>query len=73
MIVSDGYSLMYDEKRNFILIGLPQTMETATNTIGQIVDRRTDVTETDLMVLLNIAQLIFHKGERKDGGENERI
>lgn len=66
MIVSDRYSLMYDEKRNFILIGLPQTMETATNTIGQIVDRRTDVTETDLMVLLNIAQLIFHKGERKD-------
>lgn len=65
MIVSDGYSLMYDEKCNYIRIGLPQTMETATNTIGQIVDRRTDVTETDLMVLLNIAQLIFHKGERK--------
>lgn len=70
MIVSDGYSLMYDEKHNRIVIGLPQTMETATNTIGQIVDRRTDVTETDLMVLLNIAQLIFHKGIRMDGGEN---
>lgn len=63
MIASDGYSLMYDERRNSILIGLPQTMETATNTIGQIADRRTDVTETDLMVLLNIVQVIFHKGE----------
>lgn len=70
MIVCDGYSLMYDEKHNRIVIGLPQTMETATNTIGQIVDRRTDVTETDLMVLLNCTILIFHKGIRMDGGEN---
>lgn len=69
MIVSDGYSLMYDEKHNRIVIGLPQTMETATNTIGQIVDRRTDVSETDLIVLLNIAQLIFYKGERKESEE----
>ena len=69
MIVSDGYSLMYDEKHNRIIIGLPQTMETATNTIGQIADRRTDVSETDLIILLNIAQLIFHKG-RKDEVED---
>ena len=71
MIVSDGYSLMYDEKRNSILIGLPPTMETATNTVTPTADRRADVTETDLMVLLNIAQLIFHKGIRMDGGEND--
>lgn len=70
MIVSDGYSLMYDEKHNRIVIGLPQTMETATNTIGQIVDRRTDVTETDLMVLLNCTILIFHKGKRMDEVED---
>ena len=69
MIVCDGYSLMYDENHNRIVIGLPQTWKTITNTFEPIVDRRTDVTETDLIVLLSTAQLIFHK-ERK--GEVEK-
>lgn len=62
MIVSDGYTLMYDEKHNRIVINIPPTMTTATDTVTPIADRRTDVSETDLIVLLNIAQLIFHKG-----------
>lgn len=66
MIVSDGYLLMYDETHNRIVIGIPPTMETATDTVTPIADRRTDVSETDLIILLNIAQLIFHKGLRKD-------
>lgn len=69
MIVSDGYSLMYDENHNRIVIGLPQTWKTLTNTFDPVVDRRTDVSETDLIVLLNIAQLIFHKGLRKEEAE----
>ena len=70
MIVSDGYSLMYDEKHNRIVIGLPQTWKTLTNTFDPVADRRIDVSETDLIVLLNIAPQIFHKGIRMDGGEN---
>lgn len=70
MIVSDGYSLMYDEKHNRIVIRIPPTLETATDTVTPIADRRTDVLETDLIVLLNIAQLIFHKGLRKDEVED---
>lgn len=66
MIVSDGYSLMYDEKHNRIIISIPPTMATATDTVTPIADRRTDVSETDLIVLLNIAQLIFCKDLRKD-------
>lgn len=66
MIVSDGYSLAYYENRNQIVIGLPQTWETIANTFDPVVDRRTDISETDLVVLLNIAQLIFHKGIRMD-------
>lgn len=66
MIVSDGYSLMYDEKHNRITINIPPTIETATDTATPIADRRTDVSETDLIVLLNIAQLIFHKGLQMD-------
>lgn len=69
MIVSDGYSLIYDEKYNRIIIGIPPTMETATDTVTPIADRRTDVSETDLIVLLSIAQVIFRKGLRKDEAE----
>jgi len=66
MLISDGYALTYDKSKNQIVICLPQTYETITNTIEGVVDRRTDVEEADLLVLLNIASLIFHKGERKD-------
>ena len=71
MIINDGYSLMYDKKHNQIVIGIPPTIETATDTVTPIADRRTDVSETDLMALLFIAQLIFHKGLRKDEVEND--
>ena len=66
MLTSDGYDLTYYKSRNQIVILLPQTIETATNTYEQVVDRRTDVEETDLWVLLNITKLIFHKEERED-------
>ena len=62
MLTSDGYSLTYYKNKNQIIIGLPQTYETAVNTYEQVVDRRTDVEEMDLLVLLNIAKLIFCKG-----------
>ena len=66
MLTSDGYCLTYYKNKNQIVICLPQTYETATNTYDQVVDRRTDVVETDLLVLLNITELIFHKGVRTD-------
>ena len=64
LITDDGYSLTYNKGANQLIISLPQTMRTLTNTYEQVVDRRTDVTETDLAVLLNIVKLIFQKGER---------
>ena len=64
MLTSEGYCLTYYKNKNQIIICLALTMQTLTNTCNQIVDRRTDVEERDLWVLLNIAQLIFHKGER---------
>ena len=60
MLCSDGYALIYYKQKNQIVICLPQTYETVTNTYDQVVDRRTDVEETDLFVLLNIVKLIFH-------------
>lgn len=66
MITDDGYSLVYDVKRNRIVIGLPPTLETATDTATKISNRRTDVKEADLFVLLNITELIFHEAYGKE-------
>lgn len=66
MIANDGYSLVYDAKRNRIVIGLPPTLETATDTATKISNRRTDVKEADLFVLLNITELIFHEAYGKE-------
>lgn len=65
MLTSEGFCLTYYKRQNQIVICLPQTAETATNTYEQIADRRTDVTETELAVLLNIVKLLFYKGGRK--------
>jgi len=66
MLTSDGYCLTYYLNKNQIVIRLPQTYETLTNTYDQVVDRRTDVAEIELAVLLDITKLIFHKGERRE-------
>lgn len=68
MLFSEGYGLIYDKSHNRITIGLPQTSKTFTNTIEPVVDRRTDVEEKDLLVLLNVAKLIFCKVERREDG-----
>lgn len=66
MIASNDYYLNYYPKRNQIVISLPQTERTLMNTISPIVDRRTDVKESDLMCLLQVAQVIFCKVERRE-------
>lgn len=70
MLTSDGYSLTYNKNKNQIVISLPQTYETATNTYDQVADRRTDVMEIELFVLLNIAKVIFYKGVRIEDEDN---
>lgn len=61
MLISNDYALTYYPKRNQIVITLPQTNRTLTNTYSPVVDRRTDVEESELMCLLQIAQVIFSK------------
>ena len=60
--MSDDYALLYDKRHNYINILLPQTEETTITTNGVVSFRRTDVTESDLMVLLQMAKIIFEKG-----------
>ena len=66
MLISNEYGLIYYPKRNQIVITLPQTWETPTNTFSPVIDRRTDVQEIDLMAVLQVVQVIFSKAERKD-------
>ena len=59
MISIDGYTLTYYKDRNQIIITLPQTQETITNTYEQVSKRRVDVPEIKMVVLLNIVQLLM--------------
>ena len=66
MLTNNGYSLVYYKNRNQIVIGLPQTEKTLTNTLDSIVDRRVDVEDKELAILLTTAQAIFLNGERRE-------
>lgn len=63
---NDGYSLIYYKNRNQIVISLPQTLKTLTNTLEPVVDRRVDVEEKELAILLNVTQTIFLNGTKMD-------
>lgn len=69
MIVADGYALSYEKSRNRISIHLPQTIYTTTNTIEPVVDRRVDVEDDDLAIILSVAMAIFNKKEAKEEEE----
>lgn len=60
-IESNGYWLEYYKKRNRIVITLPQTTETITDTVGIMADRRVDVEDKEMAVLLQTVRLIFEK------------
>lgn len=61
MLMSGDYALLYDKKNNYINILLPQTQETLESTARPISDRRTNATESELAVLLQIVRLIFER------------
>ena len=76
MIIINGYSLVYYKNRNQIVIGLPQTRKTLTNTLEPVVDRRVDVEDKDLAILLIATQFIFLNGtstwvERKEDEQTD--
>lgn len=63
---NDGYSIIYYKNRNQIVIGLPQTCGSLTNTIDLVADRKTDVEEKELAILLAVTQAIFLNGAKTD-------
>ena len=76
MLTSNGYTLTYYKGRNQIVLGLPQTGKTLTNTLEPVVDRKVDVEDKDLAILLTATQAIFLNGtstwrERREDATND--
>ena len=60
-ISSDGYGIMYKRNQNRIVINLPPTAQTVTNTVEQIAARKVDLTDEDLTLLLAMARYICER------------
>lgn len=58
MILIDGYSIQYEKKANRIVISLPQTMETVTNTTTLIINRKNEFTDSELCAILSVTKAI---------------
>lgn len=61
MIVSEGYSVRYVPKDNQIIITLPQTFKTINNTIQMVVDRKMDITDDDLALIMSLVKYICER------------
>ena len=58
MIVSDGYTVEYFPKNNQIVITLPQTFKTISNTVQMVVNRKVDITNDDLVPIMSLVKYI---------------
>ena len=63
MIISDGYSIEFFRNRNQIVITVPQTMESLTSTVAMVSNRRTYLTESEMMALLWYVKAIMERRE----------
>ena len=59
MIVIDGYAIEQYPKRNEIVISLPQTIKTCTNTVGVIADRKDSLSDVEQTIILTIVKSIY--------------
>ncbi len=66
MLANNGYSIIYYKNRNQIVISLPQTSKTLTNTLEPVAARRVDVEEKELAILMNVTQVIFLNEAKMD-------
>ena len=61
MIVSEGYSAEYYPQCNQIVITMPQTVKTITNTVQMVTDRKMDITDDDLCLLVAVTKYICER------------
>lgn len=63
MIGIEGYYLDYDRKNNRIIITLPQTLSTLTNTLAMVTNRRTYLTQSEEALILTTVKAIIEREE----------
>lgn len=63
MVLSDGYAILYEKQKNMVIIDLPPTAETVRDTVSQIVRRKTDLTTSDLELLLMMTKYVCKGGD----------
>lgn len=66
MIISNGYVLLYDLKNNRIVIDLPQTKETLTDTFSPVTNRKVHITTEEQAAILSVVKAIVAKGEEHE-------
>lgn len=64
MIISDGYTIRQERTKNRIVITLPQTWQTLQNTVTPISYRKTELTESEEALLLNVVRQMFDANMR---------
>lgn len=68
MLVTDnGFSFNYNKKANQIVINLPQTLRTISNTTAMVTNRRVELTPSEEALILNVVRFVF----REEKEENE--
>lgn len=61
MIVCEGYSAEYYPHSNQIVITMPQTVKTITNTVQIVANRKVDITDDDLCLLVEMTKYICER------------
>lgn len=61
MIISNGYTIEYFKSRNKIEIQLPQTWSTISNTVSMISNRKLDITDSELSIILAVVKIIMER------------
>ena len=62
MIIIDGYTITQYTTKNKIIITLPQTLRTITNTVTQVSNRRNKLTDAEEAALLIAVKAMFENG-----------
>lgn len=66
MITANGYTLIQYPKQNRIVISIPQTWDTLTDTTGTVRNRRTVLKEKEEAILLSIVMELY-EGDMTEG------
>lgn len=67
MIICEGYSAEYYPQSNQIVITMPQTVKTITNTVQMVTNRKIDITDDDLVELLSALWSINERSRGMSG------